>query len=1041
MDAERFNPFPGLRSFEPEEEHLFFGREEQVDELLARLHHARLLTVVGSSGSGKSSIVRSGVIPALYGGYVVAAGARWRIASFRPGDDPIGNLAGALAAPAVLGGDGRRDALLRPIVEASLRRSGRGLVEAVREARLPAHDNLLILVDQFEELFRFKRSARRGSGDDAAAFVRLLLQAAEQSEVPIYLILTLRSDFLDDCVAFQGLPEAVNRGQYLVPRMTREQQRLAITGPVAVAGAAIAPRLVLRLLNDVGDDPDQLPILQHSLMRTWDYWEGHHADGEPLDLPHYEAIGTMREALSQHAEEAYLDLDDERLRRSAEMVFKALTEIGPQGKGIRRPTTVGEISELGEVPVAEVIAAVEPFRAVGRTFVVPPSRVALGASTVLDISHESLMRIWTRLRTWVAEEAAAADLYRRLAEAAAHHQDGRGGLWRDPELQLALRWRNETQPTAGWALRYDPSFARAMIFLELSREERRRYIELKDRQQRRRLVRFRLMLIAAAVTSLALLVLGLLAFDAKQKAEESRAVALQATASVEAERDRAREQAAIAEREGELARAAEAQAEAARAEAEAARLTSLRQEEIALRERGEALRQQELAAVQARQALAAKREAESANVDAEAARRRAEDARAAAERSAAEARRLRLGAVARSIAVQVPRLRQAGRRELAALAAKHAYDLNLGAGSPPGAEVFDALLVSLEALDAPVATVFAGHRDAVRALAVAPDGRLVATGGDDGSVRVVDLAAPAPQLREVAAAGGMVRAVAFDRDGGLLAAGTFAGSVALWTVPGFAPARIDLAPPGGAVLALAFSPAEDLLAVGGAEGGIALWDLAASTSRPLAAGPGAKVTGLAFSPAGDRLAAGSADGRVRVWATAAFDAPPREAVCPGGAAAVAWDRSGEALAAGGADGSICLWRRAAAGALAGPALLVGHLSSVNRLDFSPDGATLASASSDGTVRLWSHREESREPVVIRGHASWVWATGFALGGARVVSGGADRTVRVWHVRADELAAQVCRHVDRNMTAEEWRELVPEQDLDYQPTCPAPGTGG
>ena len=1040
MDTVRFNPFPGLRSFEPEEEHLFFGREEQVDELLARLHHARLLTVIGSSGSGKSSIVRSGVIPALYGGYVVSAGSRWRIASFRPGDDPIGNLAAALATPTMLGGDGQPAGLLRPMIEASLRRSGRGVVEVVREARLPAHDNLLILVDQFEELFRFKRSARRGSEDDASAFVQLLLQAADQSEVPLYLILTLRSDFLDDCVQFQGLPEAVNRGQYLVPRMTREQQRLAITGPVAVAGADIAPRLVLRLLNDVGDDPDQLPLLQHSLMRTWDYWERHRANGAPLDLPDYDAIGTMREALSQHAEEAYLDLDGERQRRCAEKVFKALTEVGPQGKGIRRPTTVGEICELEEFSVEEVVAVVEPFRAVGRTFVVPSAGVALDTSTVLDISHESLMRIWTRLKTWVAEEATGADLYRRLAEAAAHHQQGHGGLWRDPELQLALRWRSEARPTVAWALRYDPSFERAILFLELSREERRRYIELRDRQQRRRQVRIRLILIAAAVLSLLLLVLGLLAFNAEQKAEESRAAAERATASVQDERDHAREQAAIAEQERALARAAEGRSEQALEQAQEERQKALRQEQIANERRGEALRQQELAAVQARQALAAKHEAETANVAAEAARRRSEDARQEAERSEAEARRLRLGAVARSIAVQVPRLRQAGRLEFAALAAKHAYDLNRRAGSPQGPEVFEALLTPLEALGAPVAEILPGHRDAVRALAVSPDGRLVASGSDDGSVRVVDLTAPSPQLQVIAETGGMVRAVAFSRDGRLLAAGTFAGVIAIWKVPGFGPAPFALGPPGEAVQALAFSPAEDLLAVGGAGGRVALWDLSATSSRLLAAGPGPRVTGLAFSPRGDRLAASSADGRVRIWTTAEGDAPAREVACPGGAAAVAFDRGGEVLAAGGGDGSICLWQGAPA-TLAKPRLLVGHQSSVNQLDFSPDGETLASASSDGTVRLWPFRDASRGPVVLHGHTSWVWAAGFALGGSRVVSGGADQTVRVWYARADELAALVCSLVHRNMTAEEWRELVPEQDLEYQPTCPDRGPGG
>ena len=135
-----------------------------------------------------------------------------------------------------------------------------GLVECIRQARVPAHENILIIADQFEELFRFKNSRQlRESHDDAIAFVKLLLNAVSQQQYPIYVVITMRSDFIGNCTEFEGLTEAINDGQYLVPRMDREERRSAITGPVAVGGAEISPRLVLRLLNDVGDDPDQLP--------------------------------------------------------------------------------------------------------------------------------------------------------------------------------------------------------------------------------------------------------------------------------------------------------------------------------------------------------------------------------------------------------------------------------------------------------------------------------------------------------------------------------------------------------------------------------------------------------------------------------------------------------------------------------------------------------------------------------------------------------------------------------------------------------------
>lgn len=265
------NPFPGLRPFETDEYGLFFGREGQSDALIERLQRSHFLAVVGTSGSGKSSLVRAGLLPALRGGMMAGAGSGWRIAIMRPGNDPIGNLANALAEKDVLleAGGGLPPAEAEAVIEATLRRGSLGLVDAARQARLQDHEKLLVVVDQFEELFRFRAARSLSStGDDASAFVKLLLEASEQRELSIFVVPTMRSDFLGDCAQFQGLPEAINDGQYLIPRMTRDERRFAITGPVGVKRCKITEPLVNRLMNDVGDNPDQLPILQHALMRT-----------------------------------------------------------------------------------------------------------------------------------------------------------------------------------------------------------------------------------------------------------------------------------------------------------------------------------------------------------------------------------------------------------------------------------------------------------------------------------------------------------------------------------------------------------------------------------------------------------------------------------------------------------------------------------------------------------------------------------------------------------------------------------------------------
>jgi hypothetical protein len=479
------NPFPGLRPFEADEEHLFFGREQEIDELLRRLRTTRFLLVAGSSGTGKSSLVRSGLIPALQSGFMVEAGSNWRIMVCRPGDDPIGNLAAAMDAPDALGSEGELASTNRVLLEATLLRSSLGIVQAVRQAQIPAEDNVLIVVDQFEELFRFRRSGRGGnSRDEAAAFFKLLLEATTQQDVPIYIALTMRSDFLGDCIEFQGLPEAVNDGLYLIPRMTRDELRSAITGPVAVARGAIAQRLVLRLLNDLGDNQDQLPLLQHALMRTWDRWESHRQDETSIDIGDYEAIGGLKEALSIHAEEAFQEATLDGKGRIAERLFKALTDTTSDSRGIRRACSIQELAAVCEAPESEVIQVVEIFRRAGRSFLTPHSGVALESRTIVDLSHESLMRCWTRLIAWTEEERESAAYYLRIAQAASWWAESSGGLWIDPQLETALQWQRKNQPTAAWAERYDSNFALAMDFLD--RSEKQRQAEREKAIARRR---------------------------------------------------------------------------------------------------------------------------------------------------------------------------------------------------------------------------------------------------------------------------------------------------------------------------------------------------------------------------------------------------------------------------------------------------------------------------------------------------------------------------------------------------------------------------
>jgi energy-coupling factor transporter ATP-binding protein EcfA2 len=1040
----RHNPFPGLRPFEPDEDYLFFGRETQVDELVRRLRTTRFLAILGTSGSGKSSLVRAGLIPSLHGGAMTRAGSSWRVAILRPGEDPIGNLAAALDAPEALGREGEADGLSGAFFATTLRASKLGLVECVLQARLPPRDNVLVLVDQFEELFRFKQNRKDAGHAEAVAFVKLLIEAARHDGIPLYIALTMRSDFIGNCMELGELPEMINEGLYLVPRLTRDELRAAITGPVAVGGASsISPRLVARLLNDVGDNPDQLPILQHALMRTWSCWEGHHARGEPVDLRHYEAIGTMGQALSQHAEEALGELDEDG-RRIAEALFKALTDKGTDGRGIRRPATVGEICAVTGAGEPKVAAVADRFRLPGRSFLMPPVETALRTSSVLDLSHESLMRIWERLAAWVDEEAQSAQIYLGLARAAALHAEGKAALWRDPELQVALTWRQTAHPTRAWAERYDPGFDRAMSFLDASEEERRRESEEREAHRRseqgQRLWRRLAWLLSAA----ALVTLGFGTYalvlkgrtetalsaekQAKKTAEEQKNLAESRRIEAEASDKEARSQAATAKEKTKEAQRLQGIAKKESADAQKQRLLA-EQRRLEAEEAGKVAQMQEQRAQD--NAKAAQRDRDAA----QRAENLAKEQRSKAEGSESEAQRLSRVALARAAALQVVRLPD-NQKELAALLALRAWRLSVdNGGVPDDPTPFNALRAALDRSQ-PQPT-WTDPRDAVRAVAVDPRGTVAFSGSDDGALRRLDLLHPGSPARDLTDFPKGIRSLALQTDGHLLAAGAADGSLRVLDARTGAVVR-KLAGPGPPALALAFQPGGTGLAACRA-GEIQLWKTGDPALAPVRiGGSGNCDTSLAFSPDGGVLAAGVGLGAV-VCDLRKLAGPAGGGcgfACSGLAArSVAFSPDGNVLACGGREGLIALDDARNPGR--SRRLLLGHRSAVSSLSFSPQGDFLASASADHTVRLWdlSPRRTDAEPIVLTGHLSWVWSVAFLPDGEQVVSAGADRTVRLWDARSSRIAGELCRTVSRPLAREEWERFFPGVPYDGGQVCP------
>jgi energy-coupling factor transporter ATP-binding protein EcfA2 len=610
MTGPSFNPFPGLRPFEDADAKYFFGRDEQVDQLLKRLQRdQRFVGVVGQSGCGKSSLVRAGLLPVLYAGFMARAGSSWRVALMRPsdagGDKPLESLAQALERSGVIEGIADEKAARIGQTIATLLGGARGLVEVVQQARLNADENVLIVVDQFEELFRFRHSLGAAYvSDEAAAFVKLLLEASKYRDpqtdapLPVYVLITMRSDFIGDCAQFRNLPETLNDGLFLVPRLTRDQLREAIEGPARVARAEMAPRLVNRLLNEpaLGDNPDELPVLQHALMRVWDIWAAKKLPERPIDVEDYDATGGLEKALSIHGDEILTSLPGDRMRVVAERVFKALTERGGDNRGVRRPTKVVDLLAVTDATAEEVKGVVDAFRARAVSFLMPPEQRALGDSTMIDLTHEALMRNWARLAKWVDQEAEAAKEYQRVRDAEEEHARGREGLLVDPRLSAAEEWRERNHPTEAWAKRYGGDVVAVLAYIEESRRAANAEAERRQQAQRRE-ARLRLVPVMAAITVVAIVASifaigfasvakrqsGIAAYQSQRAAtlaQKNAALALQrARVALETERhERSLEMKAVsAERQADKARArmavalglaqtAEAQASAARAQ-------------------------------------------------------------------------------------------------------------------------------------------------------------------------------------------------------------------------------------------------------------------------------------------------------------------------------------------------------------------------------------------------------------------------------------------------------------------------------------------
>lgn len=1019
------NPFPGLRPFTIDECHLFFGREGQADEILVKLAANRFVSVMGFSGSGKSSLMYCGLVPILHGGFVTHTGPNWNSVFSRPAASPIDTLAESIVDK--LAEDGRiseEDApIQKALMSSVLRSSPTGLVEVSRYLQYDEGDNVFFLIDQFEELLRFRESSgKAGAHDEAQHYVNLILHAVEQTEIPIYIALTMRSDFIGNCSVFPQLTNLINKSNYLVPQMTREQKKMVIEGPVAVAGGKISQRLVKRLLSDMGNDQDQLPILQHVLMRTWDYWVENREGAEPIDLRHYQAVGRIFEALSLHANEAYDELST-REREIAEILFKTITEKSADNRGMRRPARLGLIAQLAEADESDVALVVEHFRKPGRSFLMPGVGVKLNADSMIELSHESLMRIWKRLNMWVEEEFESAQMYKRLSDAAAMYQIGKTGLWRPPDLQLALNWQKKQKPTREWAQRYDEAFERAIVFLDTSRITYEAELKNQEMMQRRVLRRTRVMAAILGSGFIIAVIFFLFSYIQMLRADNQAAFAQQQQAIAEEERVKADEQRRIAEQFAALVEA---------------RSDSLRVREAALQQAlavATRLREQTEGAL--REANFQKQIAEEKTDMANEALENARIQRNLAEASYLDARRQYLLAIAQSLAAKS--VQEDDDANLAGLLAMQGYHFHRRYdGRVYDPYIYEGLYSSLTKVNglAYNAIKVPGPPHVHIKSLVLSRGNTFYTAGVDGRImkgNVSNMTVAATPFSNP----WPIKMVALSPDEKYIVSGSDSSFVQVYRTEGNSgrPATVIRGLQGGAN-AIAFLPNSQTFIVATNAGTLVQVDLQTGQAKTLLTLP-YDLKALDVSPDGTMLAAASWSGRVVLVDLA--QGTHRALVDESGARmlSVRFTPSGNGLAYGGEErtargrGFVRLYTFATGETRH----FSGHRAGVNDIEFSPDGALMASAGADRRLLMWVLENPGDLPITMQNNTGFVWDISFTHDSDYLIAACSESEIRVWPTNPALLAEKICPQLKRNMSKDEWVKYVGElDDIPYEPTC-------
>ncbi|MGW8317598.1 MAG: nSTAND1 domain-containing NTPase [Candidatus Promineifilaceae bacterium] len=956
-------PYKGLQYFDRADTALFFGRERLTARLVARLRRAdnplagRFLAVIGDSGSGKSSLVRAGLIPALEEGRPLlgdlappADSSQWAIHLITPTAHPLEALALSLtrdsesvSAAATLSDDLACEPRCLHLYASKL------LYDQARRSGKRQTGHIVIVVDQFEELFTLCNCP-----DERRAFVDNLLTAVLR-EGPTIVVIALRADFYAHCARFEQLREALESQQVYIGPMNTEELRRAVTGPAEREGWDFEPGLVDFLLQEVEDEPGALPLLSHALLETW-----RRRQGRTMTFAGYNASGGVRGAIAATADRV-LDALGQEQRAIARQIFLHLTELGEGAPDTRRRVRLSDLQTAAKEP-----AAVEAVLGI-----LADARLVTITEDSVEVAHEVLIREWPTLHSWLDQNRDDLHLQRQLDAALEEWQAAEQDpsyLLRGTRLDQFDQWAKTVNLTLSQAeqdyLRASAAARQQRLAVEIERQAHERELETRSRGFMTAL------LLVMVLATIATLILATMARRAERVAESEAAARATLQAIAEAEAEARAIQEALAERQARTATARELTAFASNIHDNNPELAIL----LALQAVDETFAVDGFVLPEAEFAL----------------------------HQAVQASRLELaitGEEGLSFVAFTPN-------------GKQLVTWGPVGGEPAGyTKIWDAksgeLLQSV-----PGMPIVGRSLDDNRILIAQPESNTIHHAlWDTNAGTLITLVTidnlPLPQSA----------ALAPDRK--RIAYSLPNGKTAIWDLY-TGQEVISLASEGRPPdRSLAFSPDGQHLATGDSSGLVTIWDLVnGDPVHQMPAYTGA-VTALLYDEAGDRLfTAANNDSLVKVWDTktaqelANFEARDRAI------AGLDLSQDETLLAGSGWDGITYIWdiSELPTGDVDGETqALTGHISRVGDVAFSPDGQQVASVSSS-TIRIWNIGLEGRweGPVFVNGppaEPEALVSIAVSPDGNLLAATNADKKVRVWNTTTGQRLFTLTGHQD------------------------------